>query len=152
MKQRDFNTFEKVIADLTNSEEAQEITSRLLQDPEYSNLMNLDLLAEVSCRILENMENGNTRTILSIETSETIMQNIAEMLGLSTNNVNLDLLSFLKDTISNLPAYNSLLLAPLKGDHSQTYRDRITKITEGIRKTNIIKRAIQLGKLIETEC
>lgn len=152
MKQQNFETFERVINNLTSSEEARQIMESLLQDPEYSNLMNLDLLSEVSCRILENMEKGKTRTALPVEISETIMQNIAEMLGLSTDNRNLDLLSFLKDTLSNLPAYNSLLLAPLKGDHSQTYRDRVDKITEGIKKTNIIKRAIELKKLIKTEC
>ena len=94
--------------------------------------MNLDLLAEVSCRMLEKMETGKTKVSLATDLSETIMQNVAEMLGLSTEGRSLDLLSFLKDTISNLPSYNSLLLASLKPDRSAGYTQRMSNILNGM--------------------
>lgn len=152
MKQENFNTFERVVTDLTNSEDAQQILQELLQNPEYNSLMNLDLLAEVSCRILENMEQGKTTSTLSADISNIIMNNMAEMLGLTTNGRNLDLLSFLKDTISNLPSYNSMLLAELKPDRSKGYLSRINKIAEGMKISNIIEQAIKIGKLTETKC
>lgn len=157
MKNKDFNNFEKLINMLYKSDYIQNIHRQLLSSSDYSSLMDLDQKEEAFCRALEDLTNHKITTdqLFKIgdqngyDTFNQIMSPyISEVFGVSRQS---ELLTFLSDSISMLPTYQSTLFLKQSND-STGYLNSKTKIIESHKISNYIQNMIKTNLLTQTEC
>lgn len=157
MKNKDFNNFEKLMNMLYKSNYIQNIHKQLLSNSDYSSLMDLDQKEEAFCRALEDLTNHKVTTnqLFKIgdrngyDTFNQIMHPyISEIFGVSMQN---ELLTFLSDSISMLPTYQSTLFLKQSND-STGYLNSKAKIIESHKISNYIQNMIKTNLLTQTEC
>ena len=157
MKNRHFSNFEKLMNMLYKSDYIQNIHKQLLSNSDYSSLMDLDQKEEAFCRALEDLTNHKVTTnqLFKIgdwngyDTFNQIMNPyISEIFGVSMQN---ELLTFLSDSISMLPTYQSTLFLKQSND-STGYLNSKAKIIESHKISNYIQNMIKTNLLTQTEC